>query len=280
MTATKEGMSEGVVESVYARAPLSVRDGIPIFSLENEYTENYERISHDHLSVLKQEGRNPFIEEELWLELENSTVRLIEKYSKAGDTILDVGVGLGRLLSKFPRLRRYGIDISRGYLKEAQEKGIEVCYSLIEDMPYKEETFDVIVATDVLEHVIDLNSSCARILSVLKKGGLLIVRVPNREYLGQYLLPENPYKYVHLRNFDEDALRILFERLFDCEWIEVAETGYYLHNSYRLKYRLPRGEETLFKCLGWLKKRFPERYVKLVRKLAIPLEINVVVRKK
>ena len=50
-------------------------------------------------------------------------------------------------------------------------------------MPYSDESFDVILCTDVLEHVIDLNLCVAKILSVLKKGGLLIIRVPNREDL-------------------------------------------------------------------------------------------------
>jgi SAM-dependent methyltransferase len=269
-----------MTDDVYVRAPLDVRDGIPIFSSTNEYVENYEQISHDHLSVMEKDGTNPFMDEDLWVELENSTAQLVEKYSKPGDMVLDVGVSLGRLLSKFPHLQRYGMDISLGYLKISKSKGINVCYSLVEDMPYREGLFDMVIATDILEHVLDLNLCCAKMLSVLKKGGVFIVRVPNREYLGQYFIPENPYKYVHLRNFDEDSLRMLFERIFDCECIDWAVAGYYLHNSYRLKYRLPRGEDRLFAWLDRLKRHWPSAYKKLVPKITIPLGISVVVRKK
>ena len=50
---------------------------------------------------LAQCGTNPWIPEALWTEMEATTIDLIAKYSRDGDAILDVGVGLGRLLSHF-----------------------------------------------------------------------------------------------------------------------------------------------------------------------------------
>jgi len=253
---------------------------IPVFSETDEYTENYEKISQDHLEFMHQDGGNPWINEELWMELEASTVELIEKYSEPGQRVLDVGVGLGRLMSHFTQLRRYGMDISFGYLEIARTKGIDVCYARVEDMPYSAGLFDLVVATDMLEHVPDLNLSCARMLHALKPGGRLIVRVPYREDLSPYLAPEYPYKYVHLRNFDEPGLRLFFERIMDCEWLEATKTGVYLQDNSRLKYRSPKGEWTLIKLLNRMDKSFPAAYKELKRKLVLPMDINVVVRKK
>jgi SAM-dependent methyltransferase len=267
-------------KSVYAREPLRVQDGIPVFSETNEYTENYETISHDHLSAMEKDGSNPFIAEKVWQEMEGSTVELVQKYSKPDDAVLDVGVGLGRVLSNFPALDRYGMDISFGYLKEAQSKGIEVCFAQVEEMPFKPETFDIVMATDILEHVLDLNTSCARMLSVLKRGGVLIVRVPYREDLSGYLAPENPYKYVHVRNFDEDSLRILFERIFDCEWVEATQVAHHAYSGSRLKYRLPRADQPMRRALARMETSFPGAYRKWTPKLVLPMEINVVVRKR
>lgn len=267
-------------KNVYAREPLRVHDGIPVFSEANDYTDNYETISHDHLASMQKDGTNPFIAENVWQEMEHSTIQLLEKYSKAGDAVLDVGVGLGRVLSNFPSLDRYGMDISFGYLKEVQSKGIEVCFAQVEEIPYQPETFDIVMATDILEHVLDLNLSCAKMLSVLKRGGHLIVRVPYREDLSGYLAPENQYKYVHVRNFDEDSLRILFERIFDCEWVEATTVAHHAYSGSRLKYRVPRGDQMARRLLALVEASFPSAYRKWTPKLVLPMEINVVVRKR
>jgi SAM-dependent methyltransferase len=267
---------------VFAREPIHYYGAIPVFSSSNEYTDNYEHIAADHLTALSETGANPFIPEELWLQSEQSTIELIRKYAKAGDQILDVGVGLGRLLSHFPELRRYGMDISFKYLEVAQSKGIDVCYAMIEDMPYRPSTFDLVVCTDVLEHVIDLHQACIMILSVLKEGGQLIVRVPFRESLQQYLSPEMPYKYVHMRNFDEYSLRLLFERLYEQEFVEQTYAGYIPYWQ-RLRYPLPFPRATawgLKQTLKPLKAVSSLAYQCILAKLFLPVEMNTVIKKR
>jgi SAM-dependent methyltransferase len=187
---------------------------------------NYERVGTDHVSAQRKTGQNPWIEESLWVEIERATVEVIRKYVVPGQRILDVGVGLGRVLERFPHLDRYGMDISFDYLGVAKKKGIQVSYALIEDMPYFENCFDIVLCTDVLEHVVDLNLACRKILSVLRSDGTLIVRVPYREDLMPYLEGNCQYKYLHFRNFDEHSLGLLFERIFPYRIVEKVFTGY------------------------------------------------------
>ena len=270
-----------MMKGVYARKPIRLQGTIPVFSVPHEYIENYEKISQDHLISFRKNGLNPFIQEDLWIECENSTRKLIEKYSKRRDRILDVGCGLGRLLSPFSQLERYGLDISFGYLKIAQSKGIEVCYSLIEDMPYMSEYFDVIVCTDVLEHVLDLNVCSSKILSVLKKGGIMIVRIPYKEDLSRYSDPSYPYKYCHMRAFDGKTLKKLFEQILGCKVLERVMTGYRPWiPRLRYKFRFPRRDTLLIRFFSAMKKRDIFFGNFLLKKLFLPVDINIVVKKK
>jgi 2-polyprenyl-3-methyl-5-hydroxy-6-metoxy-1,4-benzoquinol methylase len=223
---------------VYIRKPESTSNGIPIFSLKDIYIENYEKIAGDHVSQISETQENPFMEEELWVSLEASTREYIKRHVAKGSRILDVGVGLGRLLEPLTEYERFGVDISLEYLSIAKSRGIEVALAKIEELPYTPEFFDAIVICDVLEHVFDLNFCCERILACLRPGGVLIVRVPYREDLSAYLDEQLPYEFVHLRNFDESSLRLHFQKIFGLHYLESASTTPYLQGTPRLKLRL------------------------------------------
>ena len=214
-----------------------------------------------------------------WRAIEKSTEIIINKYASGEKKkIMDAGVGMGRLLERFPALERYGMDISRGYLRLAKEKGIEVCMALIEDMPYKNDFFDIVVCTDVLEHVLDLNLAVTKILNTVKEDGILIVRVPYRENLSEYLNPDFPYQLVHLRNFDENNLRLLFEKIFKIKVLEWSLAG---HNGGRLKIGagIPVYSSVMRKVIYGLEK-FGGGFGKtIVKGLCHPVVINVVLKK-
>lgn len=208
----------------FNRAPLRYLNQIPVFCESNEYTENYELISATHLEALARTGHNPFMDETLWQVVEDNTVALANKYFALKGKILDVGVGTGRLLEKLPNsLEKFGVDISGSYLNIAAEKDIQVAMALAEDLPFSDGFFDMVVTTDVLEHVLDLNRATHEMLRVIKPGGVLIARVPYRESLKGYL--SSPYKFVHLRNFDEHSLQLFFTKIMECEVLEWSTSG-------------------------------------------------------
>jgi len=264
--------------SPYRSAPLNFRNGIPVFTAEDDYVRNYEAIAGDHVGSLSRGEGNPFIPEALWRELEDSTRELIIRHAGRGGRILDVGVGLGRLLGPLEGFDRHGMDISMDYLQQAREVGVEVCFARIEDMPYQEGFFDAVACTDVLEHVVDLNLCCGKILSVLKPGGILVVRVPYKEDLECYLDKMYPYRYAHLRNFDEGSLRVLFEKVFGCEFVCSTMAGYRLADT-RLAWRLPWGQDTLLRLIYWSRRIGGEFHRTIVRKAFLPVEFNAVFRK-
>lgn len=228
-------MNTSMDSSPYGREPVAVRNGIPIFCEPDAVSANYDRIARDHLTAMAKGHGNPFFRESVWTDIERVTVAALRRHVKPGDRVLDVGVGLGRTVTQIADIRRYGADISFDYLENARGKNIEVCVARAEDLPYRDAYFDVVVCTDVLEHVIDLNAAVAGMYRVLKPGGELILRVPDREDLSPYLDPDYPYEYAHLRNFDPAGLRLLLCKSFRFEFDEYDPVYAHTH----LKFRLP-----------------------------------------
>ncbi len=279
--------------NIYRCQPKSYIQSIPVFSdLENDYIRNYERIAKDHIKAYEAGIQNPFIEERLWDALEDSTLKLIMKYlpnlSNANEiNILDVGVGMGRLIDKIRsnlnhdmRIAFYGIDIALPYLLIAKAKGIEVALSSVEDIPYISNCFDMVICTDVLEHVFDLNLALSKIVNVLKDGCYLVIRVPNKEDLSSYLRADYPYKYAHLRNFDSSSLQILLTKICKLEVIEIIGDVFIPSESLikcKLSYTITIWTGRIIKALKQLLR--PNLYNKILSVLYEPLELNCVARK-
>lgn len=185
------------------------------------YRENYDQIARDHIAHWRETGNNPWQYPEHVEAVNEATAELVRAYSKPGDPILDAGCGMAEVLSRLPNYPyRYGCDFAIDYLPIARSRGIDARYGELEALPYAKDRFEVVIATDVLEHVLDLNAVVRELLRVLRPDGTLIVRSPDGEDLTPYLAPDYPYRYVHLRRFDEPSLRLLFDRVFGCEVLE------------------------------------------------------------
>ncbi len=95
--------------------------------------------------------------------------------------ILEVGCGTG---GNLPLLAGYGKvyglepeDTARRYAQQ-KSKGTILAGSLPDEIPFKDQSFDLIVLTDVLEHVVDDGLSLQRLYPLLKNGGYILITVP------------------------------------------------------------------------------------------------------
>ena len=86
--------------------------------------------------------------------------------------ILDVGCGNGLLLSCFARhgWMVEGLDVSPWADKYAQQRNFTLHKHVIEDDSLRENSFDLVTSTSVLEHIADPCRHVAAILRVLKPG--------------------------------------------------------------------------------------------------------------
>lgn len=123
--------------------------------------------------------------------------------------VLDVGCGYKPYRRWLPRARRYfGIDVTPGTEVDAViEPG--------SPWPVADGEFDVVLCTQVLEHVGDLEHTVAELVRALKPGGRAVVSVPFA--FGEH---NSPHDYRRLSR--HGARRLFEERL---EVIEVVPHG-------------------------------------------------------
>ena len=113
--------------------------------------------------------------------LESFLERIIEnsKYKIQNPKILDVGCGTGgnlEMLQKFGAAE--GVDVSDEALEFCQSKGLTVHKGLAEALPFADESFDVVTALDVVEHLDDDAAGLKEMRRVLKTGGKSLIFVP------------------------------------------------------------------------------------------------------
>lgn len=78
----------------------------------------------------------------------------------------------------------------------------------IQNLPYKADTFGIVFALDVLEHVKNDEATVAEISRILKKHGIAIISVPNRK---KYYTIQD--KLIgHYRRYEFDEITQLFYR--------------------------------------------------------------------
>jgi SAM-dependent methyltransferase len=139
-----------------------------------------------------------------------------------GNAILDLGCRTGALTQHYARGNWVvGVDVDRSALEVAKERlGIETVWADVEDeLPFANESFDVVVAGEVLAHLADPAAAVQHVERVLRPGGRFVGSVPNAFRLKSRLRfaagrhPETDA--THLQLFTPAALEALFEGFVD-----------------------------------------------------------------
>jgi len=105
-------------------------------------------------------------------------VDLILGNSEREKSILDLGVGTGKFLARFLRKKTWklaaGVDFSGEMLRRAQTQLSPSCRLLqadIHDLPFEDQTFDVVVSSFTLRSVKNRNRFFTEVHRILAPGG-------------------------------------------------------------------------------------------------------------
>ena len=100
-------------------------------------------------------------------------------------TVLDVGCGTGLNAGILRDMGHtvVGVDLSPVAVEKFSALGFEghVC-DIAEGMPFDANKFDMVYASEVIEHVSDTELFLAELARVLKPGGLLMLSTPNSAF--------------------------------------------------------------------------------------------------
>jgi len=144
-------------------------------------------------------------------------LKTLSLHVKAGEYVLDLGCGGGKFTSWILQAgyTAQGMDISNNALELAKRNNPNISFELLEpdgSIPAQDSKFAAVWCTEVIEHILDVNTFLFEIRRILKPGGILILTTPYHGLLKNLLIvlfkfdkhfdPESS----HIRYFDKKAL--------------------------------------------------------------------------
>jgi SAM-dependent methyltransferase len=162
----------------------------------------------------------------------SKTSGIIKHYVQSPNArICDIGCGNGEMLLA---LKRDGYENLCGTDYHLSSEsfssiGIEAYNGNIYDLPLREDSCDLVLSSQVFEHLVDLKSAARSIWKTLKDNGYLYVEVPDAARYNLYrgLKPRDLFMVEHINHFDLFHLKSLFSQ----EGYTLCEAGNRIRGS-------------------------------------------------
>ena len=176
----------------------------------------------------------------------DKVINYFSKYFLKNTRLLDFGCGAGFLIQHLLTIDAeiYGLDFSDESLAKVNKKfskndNFRGAYT-VSGYTEKEQKFDTIIATEVIEHLDDekLDSTMNFILKSLAEQGTAIFTTPNDEDLSKSMIycPEADcvfHRWQHVRSWSEDSLQKYLKKYFS--HVEIQTTNFSIITSSKQK---------------------------------------------
>jgi len=150
--------------------------------------------------------------------------------------ILDFGCGKGKIFGEIltinPHANITGVDVSKKAITFIKNKFPKKKFYKISDggkLPFSSQSFDFIIASDVLEHVYDTENAFLELARVLKKNGKILISVPYNGKIKNTIITLFFYDIVfdpyspHIRFFSKRSLSGCLKKVY----LKPLRWGYY-----------------------------------------------------
>lgn len=163
-------------------------------------TSNIGQLEHQNINtsdywdkIWKNEGS------ETWRIYPETNKRILEIIG-SNKEVLEVGCGVGILLKQIMNNQNKvtGIDISSFAVSLLEKEGMRGIQSVLPSIPLEDNSFDIVVGTEILEHVDNDKELLIQCNRVCKNGGKIIFVVPDN-----CLGPDAEQEHMRKYTFDE-----------------------------------------------------------------------------
>jgi ubiquinone/menaquinone biosynthesis C-methylase UbiE len=162
--------------------------------LEKSYYREYYHIERNHW----------------WFRVrEKILLNRLKTYLKPNSAILNIGAATARSSEALSALGKVvSLEYDADCVAFVKEKtGLELIEGSVLELPFSDQSFEVVCAFDVIEHVDDDSKAVCEMLRVCKKGGLVMLSVPAY----QMLWSAHDEINQHYRRYTLQSLCKLFE---------------------------------------------------------------------
>ncbi len=140
-----------------------------------------------------------------WFVARRHTMKCLLKNVDKKSQILDIGCGGGPLLAELKELgfaNAEGVDISKEAITKCKQRGLNVYQTDAHHLQYEENSFDVLIASDSLEHLQNDDAALKNWHHILKPGGKIVVCGP--AYM--FLWSEHDIIHHHYKRYTKSIL--------------------------------------------------------------------------
>jgi SAM-dependent methyltransferase len=217
------------------------------------YIDHYRRDALEYDYFQEQQGATRHSEQRL-------REYISRKIPKTKGVMLDVGCGSAWVAKLFCS-KGYPVvsfDISEKNTQEALKRYPSENHAAVAgdvfSPPFRKESFDYIIASEIIEHITEPDTFVKKLFELLKPGGLLVVTTPYKEKIEYSLCIHcnrpTPHS-AHLHSFDEKILTALYNGndLKNVTYTTFSNKALvYLHTHVILKWM----GFTLWRWMDWL----------------------------
>jgi len=177
---------------------------------------------------------------------------LVKKFFEniSGKNILEIACAEGSFLKLLEGLgnKAFGVDISESGIRKTREKGIssEKIDIAQQAIPRPDDSFDIVVMLEAIEHIENPIHCIKEIKRVLKDNGILLISIPNPVLGHDYYYPG----LFEVSSFKKFLLQNDFKIQKIIPWGQGLKTNFLMHRLHNVKRNII--EEAFYKVLYYL----------------------------